>query len=264
MGFKLHFGEKGNKSYINPSLLAPLIKFFHAQGTNPFLFETNTLYRGQRMNSIDHIRLAKSHGFGKLNVPIIIGDGLRGKDEIEAHVELKHFSTCFIASALKDIDFLLVLSHFTGHMLTGFGAAIKNLGMGCASRRGKLAQHCVVSPQIKEDKCVLCGECAKVCPTAAVLRKDKCFCIVEEKCIGCAQCISVCPQAAVKIIWSEEYDELGEKMVEHAYAVAKHRKCAYINFCIYITKECDCMNKENNEYVPDYGIFFSEDPVCID
>jgi hypothetical protein len=263
VGLKIHFGEKGNKSYLKPPLLLPLVKFLKEEGAVPFLFETNTLYRGKRMNAIDHINLAKSHGFGRLNIPIIIGDGIRGNDYIEVEINKKHFSTCFLAYSLKDIDFLLVLSHFTCHMLTGFGAAIKSVGMGCASRKGKLAQHSQVSPEIQKDKCVVCGICADNCPVEAIERRDKYF-IISDKCIGCAQCISICPQGAVKIVWSEDYELLGEKMVEYAFACTNKVKTAYINFCLYITKECDCMNKEDKGFIADYGVLFSWDPLSID
>ncbi|UCG35197.1 MAG: DUF362 domain-containing protein [Candidatus Omnitrophota bacterium] len=264
IGLKIHFGEKGNKSYINPALLSPLARFLNKRGARPFLFDTNTLYRGERTNSVDHIRIANKHGFGKLDIPIIIGDGLRGNDYLKVKCSQKHLKDFYLAQILKDIDFVLVFSHFTCHMLTGFGAAIKNMGMGCASRRGKLSQHCVVSPNIKEGQCVKCGMCAKFCPADAISEGKDAFFIDEKKCIGCAQCISVCPHGAVKISWSESYDELAQKMVEYAFAATQNRKCAYVNFCIYITKECDCMNKEKSGFIKDLGVLFSWDPVSID
>ncbi|MFH1877014.1 MAG: DUF362 domain-containing protein [Candidatus Omnitrophota bacterium] len=264
VGCKIHFGEKGNSSYIDPSWLLATIKALKKIKTRPFLVETNTLYRGERMNAIDHINLASGHGFSKLNIPIIIADGLRGADTLEVESNVKHFKTCFLGQAFRDIDFLLVLSHLTGHMLTGFGAAIKNIGMGCASRRGKLAQHCQVSPFIKEARCIGCHACAKECPVNAIERRGEKYFIIKETCIGCAQCVSVCPQGAVDITWSEEYNLLGEKMVEYAYALTRGRRCGYINFCLYITKECDCMNKEKNSFVKDIGVLFSKDPVSID
>ncbi|MFA5272155.1 MAG: DUF362 domain-containing protein [Candidatus Omnitrophota bacterium] len=263
-GLKIHFGEKGNKSYINPNFLLPLVKFLKKRQARPFLFETNTLYHGQRANTISHMNLAFNHGFGKLDVPIIIGDGIKGNDYVEMQIDKKHFSTCYLASALKDVDYLLVLSHLTGHMLTGFGAAIKNLGMGCASRRGKLAQHCQVTPFIHDKRCTLCGLCKNNCPAMAIEKKESACFVVQDKCIGCAQCISVCPVGAVDIIWSEEYNLIGEKLVEYAYAVTNKVKCAYINFCLYVTKECDCMNKEEKGFIKDIGMLFSRDPVAID
>jgi uncharacterized protein len=263
LALKVHFGERGNKSHISPNFLLPLVQQLKKTGTKPFLFETNTLYRGERMNSVDHINLAYNHGFGKLNIPIIIGDGITGNDSIEVEINKKQFKSCFLAAALKEISNILVLSHFTGHMLTGFGAALKNIGMGCASRRGKLAQHCQVSPKIDERKCVNCGLCAEQCSVGAI-EKGESKCFITGACIGCAQCVSVCPRGAVDIIWSEEYEVLGEKMVEYAYAVSKGRKCAYINFCVYMTKECDCMNKEETGFTADLGVLFSFDPVAID
>ncbi|MDD5194445.1 MAG: DUF362 domain-containing protein [Candidatus Omnitrophica bacterium] len=261
---KIHFGEKGNTSYINPNFLLPLVKFIKKEGAKPYLFETNTLYRGERMNTIDHINLALGHGFGKLNIPIIIGDGLKGEDYSEVAINGKHFKSCFLAQALKDADSLLVLSHLTGHMLTGFGASIKNLGMGCASRRGKLAQHCQVSPQINEARCRACGLCAENCAARAIEKKGEKYSIVIDRCVGCAQCLSVCNQGAVDIVWSNEYNLIGEKVAEYAYAATRTKKCAYINFCLYITKECDCMNKEKSGFVKDLGVLLSDDPVSID
>jgi uncharacterized Fe-S center protein len=263
IALKIHFGEKGNKSHIHPNFLLPLVKFLKKSGTKPFLFETNTLYHGERMNAIDHMALAYNHGFGKLNIPIVIGDGIKGNDCLEVEINKKNFKKCFIAKTIKDIDYLLVLSHFTGHMLTGFGAAIKNLGMGCASRRGKLAQHCEVTPQINLKKCTKCGICAANCSVSAIIKGDS-YRILDNKCIGCAQCISLCPVGAVNIIWSEGYSLICEKLAEYALAATKGKKSFYINFCLYITKECDCMNKEGEGFVKDLGLLFSQDPVAID
>ncbi|MBU1122042.1 MAG: DUF362 domain-containing protein [Candidatus Omnitrophica bacterium] len=264
VGLKVHFGEKGNLSHINPKILTSLVKFLKKRGSRPFFWDTNTLYRGRRMHAVDHINLADSHGFAQFGVPIIIGDGIKGNDYIEARINQKHFQICYLASALKDIDCLIVLSHLTGHMLTGFGAAVKNLGMGCAAKRGKLLQHCLVSPKINKEKCIGCGLCSQHCCVDAIEKENSKYFIIEEKCIGCAQCISVCPKEAVTIVWSENYNVLGEKMVEYAYAVARKRKCFYINFCLYITKECDCMNREKSPFIDDIGILFSADPVSID
>ncbi len=264
VGLKIHFGEKGNKSYIHPRMLLSLVRYLKECKLKVFLFDTNTLYRGKRTNAIDHIMLAYQHGFGKLNVPIIIGDGIKGNDYIQVDIKKKHFKTCYIASIVRDLDFMIVLSHFTGHMLTGFGASIKNIGMGCASRRGKLAQHCDCSPKILTDVCVKCGTCKIHCPAQCIKEKDGYFYIDNQECIGCAQCIAVCPNGAVKIVWSNEYDIIQEKMVEYAYAVVKQVKCIYLNFCVFITKDCDCMNKEEQGRIDDLGILAGDDPVAID
>ncbi len=262
---KIHFGEEGNLSHIPPKALTEFTKKIKQMKAKPFLFETNTLYRGKRTNSIDHINIARQHGFGKLNIPIIIGDGIKGRDEIEVIINQKHFKSAFLASALKDIDNIVYLSHFTGHMLTGFGAAIKNMAMGCASRKGKMKQHCTVSPFINKKFCVLCGKCAQICPVSAIIKEEDGYKIIDEKCIGCSQCISECPQGAVKINWDETYTDLQEKMAEYALAVKKSNpKSFFITFCVYITKECDCMNDEKKSAIPDIGILAGNDPVSID
>lgn len=265
VGIKIHFGEEGNKSFINPRILRDLVKFIKKIGCKVFIFDTNTLYRGKRMNAIDHIELAYSHGFGALNIPIIIGDGIRGNDYIEVDINKKNFKKVYLASILKDIDYLLVLSHFTGHMLSGFGCAIKNLAMGCAARRGKLQQHCNISPTIKEEKCKVCGICFKNCPAQAItLKSSGKYWINNNLCIGCAQCISLCPYGAIHINWWENYNIIMERIVEYAYGVFSYKKSGFINFCLYITKDCDCMNKEKEGIIKDVGVLWGNNPLTID
>lgn len=263
--FKIHFGEKGNKSFINPNLLIPLARYTAKAGAKPFLFETNTLYRGGRMNAIDHINTAYGHQFGKLNIPVIIGDGITGADSIECAIHQKHHTVCYVAQALKDIQVMLVLSHMTGHMLTGFGCAVKNIGMGCASRRGKLAQHSTVSPRIEHHRCTGCGACARVCPARAIAATEDNRCHIESaQCIGCAQCIAACPIGAVSIDWGAAPDDVSERVAEYALAVSKTVRCLYMNVLLYMTTECDCMNKENTAACPDIGIICSADPIAAD
>mgnify|MGYP000026366219 CR=1 FL=1 len=264
VGIKIHFGEKGNKSFINPKILKPLVKTLKDIPAKPFFFDTNTLYRGERTNAIDHINLARNHGFLSLNIPLLIGDGIKGNDYIEVTINKHHYNKCFLGAIWKDTDFIFSASHFTMHMLTGFGASIKNMGMGLASRRGKLAQHCEMSPRINTKDCILCGNCAKICPSSAIVKEDSHYKIIDNLCVGCAQCISACPQGAVKINWSEKNRLLQERMVEYAYAATSGKRCAYMNFCVFITKECDCMNKENKGFVNDLGILFGYDPVAVD
>ena len=265
VGIKIHFGEDKNRSYIKPGYIKNVVEKLKRMGAKPFLFDTNTLYRGKRTNSVDHFNLAFfEHNFKILNIPVIIADGLKGNDYIEVEIEGKHYKKARVASLIRDLDFMLVMSHLTGHMLSGFGASIKNLGMGCASRAGKMAQHCQVSPQVNHDICILCRKCVDICPQEAISLNNKIF-IDMAKCIGCGQCISECPKGAIKIVWSEDCTLLQEKMVEYAKAVRLAcKKCFFVNFSMYITKECDCMNQEKEGFVPDLGLLASADPVSLD
>ena len=266
VGIKIHFGEDKNKSYINPRHIKNLVERIKRIGAKPFLFDTNTLYRGKRMNAVDHFNLAFfEHNFGRLGIPVFIADGIKSKDYIEVGVNGNHIKKAKLAPMLQDIDFMLVLSHLTGHMLTGFGAAIKNIGMGCASRAGKMDQHCEVSPSVNHNICILCKRCMQICPQAAIsVEEDKIF-VDEEKCTGCAQCISECPKGALKIVWSDNYTLLQERLVEYAKAVTNLCKNIYfVNFSVFITKECDCMNKEKEGVIPDLGILASSDPLSLD
>jgi uncharacterized Fe-S center protein len=266
VGIKIHFGEDKNKGYIKPHYIKGLVEKLKRLGANPFLFDTNTLYRGKRTNSVDHFNLAFfTHNFRVLGVPVIIAGGLKSKECCEVEVNGKHFKKAKITSLLSDTDATIVLSHLTGHMLTGFGAAIKNLGMGCASRAGKMEQHCEVSPSLRHDICIMCKKCISICPQEAISLKDDKIFIDDAKCSGCAQCISECPKGAIKIVWSEDCTLLQEKMAEYAKAANDCcNKKYFINFAMLVTKECDCMSKEDKGVVLDLGILASDDALSLD
>ncbi|MFO7981265.1 MAG: DUF362 domain-containing protein [Candidatus Aminicenantes bacterium] len=268
VALKIHFGEKGNKGYIKPWWLFDTVKVIKNQTDRVFLTDTNTLYIGKRSNAADHMMLAHGHGFDaqKMGIPVIIADGLIGRNNDDIKIEKQRITTAKIASLFIDSDVLLCLSHFTGHALTGFGAAIKNLGMGCASRAGKLDQHSDVHPRVNPKYCDLCQTCFDFCPEKAIEEKDGKAFIVSEKCIGCGECLVVCPQGAVKITWDSDKIRIQEKMAEYAFAVSQifREKIVYINFLIHITKDCDCMCKGAPPFADDIGILGSYDPVALD
>ena len=198
---KLHFGEKGNTAFIRPLFIRDIIDSLTALGCKPFLTDTNTLYCGERTEAVSHTAIALVHGFNftALNAPVIIADGLRGSDEIRVAIEGKHFKNVLIGSAILQADALLCVSHFKGHELSGFGGALKNLGMGCASREGKMKQHTDISPSIQTKDCIGCGRCVGSCPATAIkITKKKAF-IEHGLCFGCAKCISLCPYNAITI-----------------------------------------------------------------
>lgn len=267
-GIKIHFGEKGNTGYIKPSWLAALIGRLKKKTAKVFLTDTNTLYIGSRSNTVEHLRLAAEHGFSieALGIPVVIADGLIGKESQEIQLNLSRVKTAKIASTFLHTDVLLCLSHFTGHVISGFGAAIKNLGMGCASRAGKLEQHSDMHPWINPKICKNCSLCLDYCPAGAIEQKEGSASIVDERCIGCGECLVVCQTGAVKMRWDADASRVQEKIAEYALATLKSikKKAGFINYLVKITKDCDCMSKNGKLIAGDLGIVGSLDPVAVD
>jgi uncharacterized Fe-S center protein len=268
VGLKIHFGEKGNTGYIKPPWLAQIIKELKQKTSRVYITDTNALYVGSRSNATAHLKLAADHGFTleALQIPVIIADGLIGRDDDEVEVDLPRVKTAKVASAFLNTDFLVCLSHFTGHIQTGFGAALKNLGMGCASRSGKLEQHSDVRPWINRKACTNCLTCMGYCPENAIEEEGESVRIVTEKCIGCGECLVVCSVGAVKMRWDEDAVRVQEKMAEYAFSLWRvlNGNIACLNFVTGVTKNCDCMAKDEPAIVDDVGILGSLDPVAVD
>jgi uncharacterized Fe-S center protein len=217
---------------------------------------------------VDHIRLAWSHGFTPdvVDIPVIIADGLIGRDKHEAKGQAGRVPSPKISSAFLNSDALLCLTHVTGHVQTGIGAALKNMGMGCASRAGKLDQHSVAHPGVNPKACRNCGLCFDYCPSQAIVQAEGHVIIADNKCIGCGECLIVCKYGAVKLRWDEDFKRIQEKVAEYALCVRKifKEKVGFVNFLIKITKDCDCMAKDQPRIVEDIGILASRDPVAVD
>jgi len=268
VAIKTHFGEEKTKGYVRPLYFKALGDLLKAKGAQPFLTETSTLYRGKRTNAVEHIRHAYDHGFTyeATGLPIIMADGLIGDEEVEVEIPGKLYKKVGIASLIARAQAVVMVSHFTGHMLSGFGAALKNMGMGCSSRKGKLTQHSTAQPAIKPNVCTGCGECVSWCPVNAITLENKVAFIDSSICIGCGECLAVCRFDAVVYNWGATYKDIQEKIVEHAMGVANANKgkIIYINFLNRITKDCDCMQHKFEKIVPDIGVLVSFDPVAID
>ena len=267
VAIKLHFGEQGNTSFISPVFVRRVVKNIKETGALVFLTDTNTLYVGSRGNSVSHIRSAVENGFAYsvTDAPIIIADGIRGEAGEKVPVNGSHFDSVSIAREIVAASGMVVLTHFKCHEMTGFGGALKNVGMGIASREGKLAQHSNCAPKVNPEGCTACGECALICPADAI-DIGAVAVILEEPCMGCGHCIAVCPERTIEIVWNETTKGLQEKMVEHvAGAVAgKEDRCVYLNFITQVSPFCDCYGHNDAPIVPDIGILASIDPVAID
>ncbi|NLO89203.1 MAG: DUF362 domain-containing protein [Clostridia bacterium] len=268
VAIKVHVGEKNNITHIRPEIARAVVEKVKENKGLPFLTETSTLYKGERENAIKHIMHAHKHGFEieQVGAPFIMADGLTGNTEIEVEINGELNKTVKIAREIRFADAMVIISHPTGHMLTALGACIKNLGMGLASRMGKMRQHSSMKPAIKENKCRLCGKCIEWCPENIIEKREKAAFINSEKCIGCGECLAVCRFGAVKYDFGRDSVIVQKEMAEHAYGViiGKEGKCFFINVLVNMTKDCDCIDKSQKKIIPDVGILGSYDPVAID
>ncbi len=264
---KLHFGELGNDSYISPVFVRQVVDKVKAYGGKPFVTDSNTLYLGSRSNAADHIETAILHGFdySVVGAPVIIADGLSGGNTKTIKIHKKHFKEVIISGDIASSKSMIVLSHFKGHEVAGFGGAIKNLGMGCASAAGKQAQH-TARPLIVEEICIGCGKCVVACPKTAIAIQNEKSSINKSKCIGCFECMTICPERAIDIDWVTEIPQFTERIVEYALGAVKGKesRIGYMNFLTHITPDCDCVPWSDATIVPDIGILASRDPVAID
>ena len=264
---KLHVGEPGTKTYVSPGIVKVLVDLVGEAGATPFLTDTAVLYKSPRDNGVGHTRVAHEHGFTQdaVGAPFIPADGLNGADEIEIEVGGKHYDLVAIASGIVQARSMLLLTHATGHLGTGFGGALKNLGMGCSSRKGKLRQHHGHQPRISPEVCTACGTCAEWCPADAI-RVDTVAEIDDGKCIGCGECLATCRDGAVSFDWGIVGEELSERIVEHAVGVLRGKadRMACITVAMNVTKNCDCLGVDETGLLPDIGVLASTDPVAID
>ena len=264
---KMHFGEPGNLAFLRPNFPAVVVKVIKELGGKAFLTDCNTLYVGGRKNALDHLDTAFENGFSPLSTGchVIIADGLKGTDEVEVPVEGgEYVKEAKIGRAIMDADVFITLTHFKGHEATGFGGALKNIGMGCGSRAGKMEMHSAGKPHVLTAKCIGCGRCIKVCAHDAPSIKDHKSSIDQNKCVGCGRCIGVCPVDAIVPASDETNDILNCKIAEYSKAVCAGRPCFHISIVMDVSPNCDCHAENDIPIVPDVGMFASFDPVALD
>jgi uncharacterized Fe-S center protein len=269
VAIKLHWGEWGNVAFLPPPFVKCVVDRLLEAGGKPFLTDTNTLYAGQRRNAVDNILTALKNGFSlpAAGAPIIVADGLSGHDGVEVPVNGKRVETAKIAGCIHYADALLSLAHFKGHELYGFGGALKNIAMGCATPAGKQILHSDVRPVVNAEQCIGCGTCVDACAAGAVRIGHAGKAVIDEaRCTGCAECVAACPASAIPINWRTAAEPLMEKTAEYVKAVLapKEGRCAFMNFLIKISPECDCYDWNDAPFVADQGILASRDPVALD
>lgn len=265
---KLHFGEKGGHAYVRPVFIREIVDQVKQAGGKPFLTDSNTLYPGQRKEAVSAISCGIQNGFAYavVDAPLIMSDGLRGSSARRIPINGEILKSTDIGLEILEADAMITVSHFKCHELTGFGGAIKNLGMGCSSRAGKLEQHSSVAPTVTAESCNLCRACLASCAHNAISFDDYAAQIDPEKCVGCSRCITVCEQKAIQIQWNEAADNVMRKMAEYAFGAmtGKQQKQLYVNFITQVSPSCDCYGHSDAAIIPDIGILASTDPVALD
>jgi uncharacterized Fe-S center protein len=252
---KAHFGEDGNVNFVRPVYYRCLTDMMRKAGSRPYLTDTTTLYSGRRFRGDTHLELAKDHGFDF--VPVVIADGLYG-------VEYEKINNSRVARLFTVIDRFVCVSHFKGHLTCGFGGALKNVGMGCASKGGKLHMHSLSKPRIDMETCTRCLKCYEYCAYQAVKKGTKKMTIDHKMCTGCCGCMSICPERAIKFSWDAASTDTQKGIAQYTADIVNDKKVFYINFLIDITPNCDCFHTNEPAIAPDVGIFCSYDPVAID
>lgn len=267
VAIKMHFGELGNLSYLRPNYAKAVADVVKECGGKPFLTDCNTLYPGSRKNALEHLDCANINGFNTITTgcQIIIGDGLRGTDDITVPVRNGEYcKEAYIGRAVMDADIFISLTHFKGHESTGFGGAIKNIGMGCGSRAGKMQQHNSGKPIVHDDLCRGCRRCAKECGSDAITYENGKAVINQDICKGCGRCIGACVFDAIENQNWNANEILGRKMAEYSRAVCDGRPTFHICLVRDISPNCDCHGENDAPILPDVGIFASFDPVALD
>ena len=269
VAIKIHFGELGNISYLRPNYARAVVDVVKELGGKPFLTDCNTMYPGSRKNALEHLYCAWENGFTPLTVgcPILIGDGLKGTDDIEVPVVGgEYVKAAKIGRAVMDADIFISLSHFKGHEMTGFGGAIKNIGMGCGSRAGKTEQHSGGQPRISEKRCRGCKLCMAQCANGGLefdiaTRKMK---VNYTNCVGCGRCLGACNFDAISFENEQAPTMLNRRMAEYAKAVVDGRPQFHISIVVDISPNCDCHAENDAPILPDIGMFASADALALD
>ena len=263
---KIHFGEPGNLAYLRPNYSKVVADHIKTLGGKPFLTDCNTLYVGRRKNALDHIESAYENGYSPFSTGchVLIADGLKGNDEVLVDIKGEYVKQAKIGRSIMDADIVISLNHFKGHEATGFGGALKNIGMGSGSRAGKMEMHNSSKPLVSQKKCTGCKQCAKQCAHGAISFKENKAEIDHNKCVGCGRCISVCAFDAIFSKFDEANDILNKKIAEYSLAVLKDRPHFHISFVIDVSPFCDCHSENDLPIIPDVGMFASFDPVALD
>ena len=269
VAIKMHFGELGNISFLRPNYARAIVDVVREMGGKPFLTDCNTMYPGSRKNALEHLYCAWENGFTPLTVgcPVLIGDGLKGTDDVNVPVQGgEYVKEAKIGRAVMDADVFISLTHFKGHEMTGFGGAIKNIGMGCGSRAGKKEQHSSGKPHIEQEDCRGCRKCQKECANEGLVFDEEArkMRVDQSHCVGCGRCLGACNFDAIVFDNDEAVEGLNRRMAEYAKAVVDGRPCFHVSLIVDVSPNCDCHAENDAPILPNLGMFASFDPLALD
>ncbi len=263
---KMHFGEPGNLAFLRPNYAKAVADYVARLGGKPFLTDCNTLYPGARRNALDHLTAAYENGFSPFSAGchVIIADGIKGTDQEDVRINGEVVRVARIGRAVMDADVFISLTHFKGHEATGFGGALKNIGMGCGSFEGKKEMHSAEKPAVDRDACIGCETCLQACAHDAIAMSEGKAFIDTAKCTGCGRCITTCPYGVIQPMDKRSAEIIVKKIAEYTWAVVKDRPCFHISLIMDVSPFCDCYSNNDAPIVPDVGMLASFDPVALD
>lgn len=269
VAIKMHFGELGNISYLRPNYAKAVADLVKEEGGKPFLTDCNTMYPGSRKNALEHLYCAWENGFTPMTVgcPVLIGDGLKGTDDVAVPVVGgEYVKEAKIGRAVMDADVFISLSHFKGHETTGFGGAIKNIGMGCGSRAGKAEQHSNGKPSIDAARCRGCRKCRRECANDGLVFDSETGKMTVDlaHCVGCVRCLGACNFDAIEFREDDAVEVLNRRMAEYAKAVVDGRPHFHVSLIVDVSPYCDCHGENDAPILPNIGMFASFDPLALD
>ena len=269
VAIKMHFGELGNISYLRPNYAKAVADLVKEEGGKPFLTDCNTMYPGSRKNALEHLYCAWENGFTPMTVgcPVLIGDGLKGTDDVAVPVVGgEYVKEAKIGRAVMDADVFISLSHFKGHETTGFGGAIKNIGMGCGSRAGKAEQHSNGKPSIDAARCRGCRKCRRECANDGLVFDSETGKMTVDlaHCVGCGRCLGACNFDAIEFREDDAVEVLNRRMAEYAKAVVDGRPHFHVSLIVDVSPYCDCHGENDAPILPNIGMFASFDPLALD
>jgi len=251
---KIHMGENKNKYFPKPDFVKRIIVELKNVNAHPYLFDTTVAYAGLRHSVSGYKKLANFHGFNRREVgcKVVIDDS-----GIPIRVENREYD---VADHIYNSTNIFSLSHVKGHIGTGMGGAIKNIGMGCVTKETKIRMHHGSRPFFKDEFCDYCGLCAKVCPFNAIKVKDEKWILNMKSCFGCGVCVDNCKKGAI----TNDDADLQFVLACAAKACVQGKNVLYLNELKRIARSCDCDPYAGPIICPDIGYLVSDDPVAID